>query len=401
MSEEIKPEVKPEAPKEAPKVEPKEEPAVEAAAEKMADAVVSKWAAFETKLEKKAADRLDKLASVKSVDSLVPMYTTKSGKVLTMKKSTVEQMGLYFKALLNKDYVGAKNVINKIQVLNETTVGDGGYLVPEEWSNLLVPMVEDKAVIRGLARVMNITSNKLNVPTVVSNPKAAWGSEQGLKSTTSMEFSELELTPYKLTALAVITEELVQDALVDITRIVTEALATAIAKEEDNAFATGSGTGQPTGFATGYTPIWTKACGGLGTWSDINQAFMRMTQDYRKTAVWVGNMNTLANVMSTKTSTGAPIYNNSFNTGSLPTLMGRPMYEQNDLADGLLCFVDLNWYFIAQRMGLTVRTSTEATVNGDGAAYSLWQRNALGILVEERVDGELATTRALTTLTGF
>ena len=77
--------------------------------------------------------------------------------------------------------------------------------------------------------------------------------------------------------------------------------------------------------------------------------------------------------------------------------MGRPIYEQNDIAGGTAYFGDFSFYKIADREGISVRVSDEATV----ASVSGFESNITHVRVEKRVDGELALTQAVNKVTGL
>ena len=92
--------------------------------------------------------------------------------------------------------------------------------------------------------------------------------------------------------------------------------------------------------------------------------------------------------------------NSILTESGIPSLKGRPVYESNFLPSASIFLGDFSYYYIGLRKGLTIRTSTEASLSLGGSNVSLWQRNLLGILAEERVDGELALTRSFYEITG-
>ena len=73
---------------------------------------------------------------------------------------------------------------------------------------------------------------------------------------------------------------------------------------------------------------------------------------------------------------------------------GRPVLEHINLGISIL-FGDISAYWIADRTGIRVRVSDEATV----ASNSAFEKNLVYVRVEERVDGELADTAAFVEIT--
>ena len=76
-------------------------------------------------------------------------------------------------------------------------------------------------------------------------------------------------------------------------------------------------------------------------------------------------------------------------------LNGRPVYEQNDIANNTIYFGDFGYYMIVDRQGVTVDFSTEATVGGSSA----FEKNLVFVRVEQRVDAELTSTAAVRKIT--
>lgn len=384
-----------------PPVETPKEENVEEAAKALASKVVAEIMAAQKKIsednEKKLAEVRAKEAKFEEGDVLI--RTTKKGKDLSMKKSEAMAIGGILKALARKDMSTVQNIMTKLEPLNEATNAEGGFLIPTIWSNILVPIIDDAAIVRGLATVLNMTSNQLNISVEATKPVMSWGSEGANKSTTSMTFAQVTLTPYKLSGIVTITEELMEDAIFDMVRIITNRMGEAIANEEDRAFLTGNGTGRPTGIDNYTLP--SQDAGGALSFDHLNAAYWRLPQAYRNKAVWLMNGRTIEAVSQLKDTQNRYLLQDSgiMTESGVPSLKGRPVYESNFLPSASIFLGDLSYYYIGVRKGLTIRTSTEASLSLGGANYSLWQRNAMGILAEERVDGELSLTRAFREIT--
>jgi HK97 family phage major capsid protein len=199
-------------------------------------------------------------------------------------------------------------------------------------------------------------------------------------------------------------------------QIVSQELARVIAKAEDAAFASGSGTGQPTGIDT-YAPIYTVAAGGALAFNHFHSAFYGMPQSYRegKGLVWLMHRNNILLTAGLSDTVGRPIFDNLnpmsnlTNSTRTPQVLGIPVIENNDISEKTIYLVDLDYYWIAQSRKLSIDIATEATIGGTidmakGAGYyvagnNLWERNEIAVRAEEKIDGELVTTRALTTIT--
>lgn len=381
------------------------------AVERMADALVSK---LTSKLDKvtQAIEKASTPAPVASVTREAGFVVDKSlGKVTVDKledvkiqlpgrkaagKSVTEVDGRTLHFLHALRY----NDVQKLQILSEGTAADGGYLVPDQFANMIVEDLRDEAVMRQLAETVTITSDTFHLPRLDSRPQVQWRAEKAVKATSTAQFSELVFTPYSLAGIVPLSQELSDDATLgtngSIINYIGRLLTRAIAEKEDRAFWTGSGSGQPTGIST-YTLSTTTTNGtDAGIASAIVTGSMLMPQGFRNRAAWVANANTWARIGGLKDSNNNFLLSNLAGSAT-PVLRGRPIYEQNDLANGELYFGDFSYYMIVDRAGVSVRASDEATVAGSSA----FERNLVFVRAEKRVDGELTLNSAVRKITGL
>lgn len=391
------------------------EEAVEALAQKLADSATSKIDASLdkfTKVMESFAEKHEatpkgevqfaidkKLGKSHTVDELSEIKVILPGRKQSGKQVTeVTQKSVEFLTAL---YGNDKQ---KLQILSEGTAADGGYLVPEEFANVIIEDVRDKNIMRQFASVMTTTTDTVHIPSLTSRPKAAWRSEKAVKNTSTASFTENVLTPYSLAAIVPLSNELVSDASLgvggSIVNYIAGLMSTALAEEEEKAFWTGSGTGRPTGVDGGGYTLRTVAAGAGATDSQradaIINAYHNTPQGYRNKAVWVGNMGTWSEVGRLKDSQNRYLLTDLAGSPT-QTLKGRPVYESNFLAGGTLLFGAFEYYQIVDREGISVRVSDEATV----ASTSAFEKNLTYVRVEKRVDAELLLPAAVTKVTGI
>jgi HK97 family phage major capsid protein len=94
-----------------------------------------------------------------------------------------------------------------------------------------------------------------------------------------------------------------------------------------------------------------------------------------------------------KDSQNRYIWEPSVQVGQPDRVYGKPIYEQNDLAQSELYAGDWSYYIIGDRQQIVVETTREG---GDA-----WRRNATEIKAVERVDGECVLTSAFGKLTAI
>lgn len=380
---------------------------VDAEVEKLADSLVS---SITKKLEaatdalkpqpkaevtKESAFIVDKQLGKVSVDELATKMVELPGRKGAGKNVTEVSMKTvaWAQALMTGDR-------QKLQLLTEGTAAAGGYLVPEEFANMIVEDKRDLAVMRQLADTMTISGDTLHLPVLDARPKASWRSEAAVKATSTATFSELSFTPYSLAVIVGLSQELADDASLgvggSIVNYVARLMVRSLVEKEEEAFWTGNGTGKPTG-VNNYSLASVDAGGTDATLADaVKDVYFRLPQGYRNNAVWVGHAQAISRVAKAKDSNGQYLLQ-TLGSDPYPQLDGKRVYEQNDLPTDILLFGDFSYYMIVDRQGIQVDFSTEATVGGSSA----FEKNLVFVRVEERVDGELTLTNAVRKITGL
>jgi HK97 family phage major capsid protein len=391
---------------------------VDGLAQRFADGVTAKIAPI--------TDKLDKvLQGFDAMNGERPGVQDKSTAVIVdpkLGKKTVAELADIKVAITERAHAGKKVTevtmktvhfvnalmtknVEKLQLLSEGTAADGGYLVPEEFANMIVEDVRDLNIMRQIAAPpMQISGDTLHIPSLVSRPKANWRAEKAVKNTSTANFGENVLTPYSLAVIVGLSNELANDASLgvsgSIVNYVANLMATSLAEKEEEAFWVGNGSSKPTGVDGGSYSLRTVALGAGA--SDANkadgivQAFQRTPQGYRNRGVFVANSQTWEEIARVKDTQGRYLLTQLADSPT-QTLRGRPVYESNYLAGGTLLFGDFSYYQIVDREGVSVRISDEATVAGSSA----FEKNLTFIRVEKRVDAELLLPAAVTKVTGI
>jgi HK97 family phage major capsid protein len=289
--------------------------------------------------------------------------------------------------------------VQKLQVLTEGSAAAGGYLVPEDFLNMIVEDLRDATVMRQISSQMNTTTDTVHLPRLDTRPQAAWRSEAAVKQTSTAQFSELVFTPYSIASIVTMSQELVDDAQLgvggSIVNYIAGLITRAIAEKEDLAFFKGDGSGKPTGVLN-YSLATTDATLVGNNADAIINNFYGMKQGYRSNLSWVGNAQTIASVRKLKDTTNQYLVTNLAGTPN-QLLLGRQIYEQNDVPNGVLLCGDFSYYQIVDRQGISVRVSDEAVVGGASA----FEKNLVHVRVEKRVDAELTLTESVSKVIGL
>jgi len=286
----------------------------------------------------------------------------------------------FAKSLVQNDFATTK-------ALAEGTDSLGGYLVPEDFRAELIEHLGREMSFRSMATVIPMDTNLLKDPTLESDVSVSWGSENTSISTTSADFGEFQLTPYRLNAIIYTSRELFDDSAISIMQTLQRRFRIKVGQEENKVFIAGSGSGQPTGLT--QKTLRSVSAGGDITPDHITKAYYKLPEEYRQVATWIVNSRTMEKLENSKDSNGAYLYPSL--QGEVKTLKGRPVFVNDQCPSSTVFFGDVSWYYIGDRQQVTMEATTEAGTT--------WEKHQVGLKMIERVDGDLALTTAFVKIT--
>lgn len=219
----------------------------------------------------------------------------------------------------------------------------GGYWVVPEFEADIVATVKALSPLRRLARVYSIGSDSLEMISDAGEFSAAWVAETGTRSDTDVsEIGKITIFARELYAQPVVTQKLLDDALIDVAEWVAHKIGQRFARLESSAFISGSGVGQPRGILTypisttdddtrafgtvEYVP--TGAAGAFATTDPQNALIDLVTSlqpDYRAAARWLMNRATAGVIRKFKDSEGRFLWRDGLVQGQPSLLLGFPV----------------------------------------------------------------------------
>jgi HK97 family phage major capsid protein len=149
---------------------------------------------------------------------------------------------------------GAAEVLfeeSELRVLSKATSAAGGYLVPQDFDEMVTATRRAQGVIGELARLIETDHGRpIPLGTATAHGTAAWTAENAAVTATDETFGQVALNAYKGMTKVIVSEELAQDAIDNFDEYLADELGQRIAALEEPAFATGDGTGKPLGITT-------------------------------------------------------------------------------------------------------------------------------------------------------
>lgn len=265
-------------------------------------------------------------------------------------------------------------------VLQEGVDADGGYLVPEEYDQRLIQVLEEENIVRNLATVITTAGNhKINI--AGSSPAAAWIDEGAELQFGNATFKQMLLDAHKLH----VAIELLYDSAFNLETYITEQFGKALANAEEDAFLNGDGYNKPTGiFHDTNGGTYLDKVTAIKA-DDVINLVHALKRPYRKNAVFITNDKTIAQIRKFKDSNGAYIWQPSYQQGEPDTLLGYPIYTSAYAPENAIAFGDFSYYNIGDRGARSFKALTELFA-GNGM---------IGYVAKERVDGKLIVKEAV------
>lgn len=130
---------------------------------------------------------------------------------------------------------------------------DGGYLLPNSTQGMMETKLFEQSVMRQIAYVQTITTEKIEGVVDDDEASAGWVSELGTRSDTNTPtVNRYEIAAHEMYAMPKVSQKLIDDAAVNVEAWLAGKVADKFARVEGTAFWTGTGVGQPRGL-TSYT----------------------------------------------------------------------------------------------------------------------------------------------------
>lgn len=260
--------------------------------------------------------------------------------------------------------------------LNAGTPGEGGHVVPVETEARIDRLLAEASPIRAIASVRQTASGVFRKPVSRGGAATGWVSESAARPETDAPGLELiEFPAAELYAMPAATQQLLDDAMVDVEAWLAEEVRDVFAAQESAAFVSGDGINKPRGLLD-YTTVaegnqaWgelgyvaTGTAGGFDA-TDPADALIDLVYApktaYRARGRFVMNRQTVSAVRRFKDADGNYLWQPALGEGATSTLLGYPVSEAEDMpdigTDSLsMAFGDFGrGYLIVDRQGVEV-----------------------------------------------
>jgi HK97 family phage major capsid protein len=252
----------------------------------------------------------------------------------------------------------------------------GSYAVPVTLLREFETLLTSYCQFLGFCRVFRTTSGEdlkiaVDADQRSANKSGAWIAQASADSDKDITLEQRILKAHTATSsIAKFSYELMEDTGIDLSRMVSEALATRIGRTLSEAFTTGDGSSKPTGYlndpnVTGITTYDTTAVGSIAV-DDLIGLFSKLDPAHQASpnCRWIMSPATYAMLCKLKDSTGNSYLLDSLANPASPSILGKPIVlnpHHEDFATGKIGVVvgDFSQFAIRQVGDVVIQKSME------------------------------------------
>lgn len=355
------------------------------------------------KLEKGVNDRVgqDQLEKLNAVIGDLQKQVTELDKKGGRRGTTADEEEQKQQRKAFDEYVRQGIVGPNLRKAMETGNGPkGGYLVPDEMDRDIVQYERDNAPMRQLCSVRTVGSEKFERPVNQGGTTSGWvGELEARVETSTPAIAMLEPSFGTVYAEPHVTQNMLDDAFLNMEAFLAEEVGKQFAEDENAAFMTGNGVKKPMGLLTSLSTSedGSRAFGtiqkiisgvaGEVTADKLIDLVHKVKRGYRKNFMMT-NL-TLAAIRKLKDDNLHYLWEPSMQAGAPSLLLGYPVEENDDMTDpaadaNAVVFGDLKRaYEIFDIKG--VRTIRDEITTKGMVKFYTWKRVGGGVVNDRAV----------------
>lgn len=294
-----------------------------------------------------------------------------------LKQKKEEALGKMAKALWAKNFALAEQqnaIIKTADPNNMTTDADGAYLVPDETDADIIGLIPSYGQARSLVSVGNFPINRDNlvVPKRGDGVTVYYPGEAASITSSKLSLSTVTMVAKKAAAIAVLTDELKDFAIVDFVAYIKERAAEGFGKDEDSKiFGVGNTTFTGLFYPSNSYGDSINADPDAITYDNIMDMLYAVDQKYLQGARFICHRTLVPSLRKIKDDVGNPLFVQPNSAANVQSLAGYPLtiIEQSTAKDSLvagdpfLLLGNMKNSMIKDKKGMRIDQSTEAVVD--------------------------------------
>tara|TARA_Y100000591_G_scaffold202153_1_gene174885 strand:+ start:1 stop:1047 length:1047 start_codon:yes stop_codon:yes gene_type:complete len=273
----------------------------------------------------------------------------------------------------------------------DLTVGSDGGLVPQGFFDQIIAKLDENAVVRQFATVVNTAGGEdIKFPQVTALSSASLIAEGGAISESDPTTASITLGAFKYAYLVQVSSELLADGGVDIEAFLSADAGRALGNGAGADFVNGNGSSKPHGVVDKASAGVTCASATAITTDEVIDLYHSVTAPYRQNGAWLMNDATMKVIRQLKDSNGQYLWQPSLQLGNPDNLIGLPVATDPNVetiatAKKVMAFGDMSKYYIREAGGIQVDRSVDFAFQNDLVTFRFIYR----------ADGDLMDSNAV------
>lgn len=342
------------------------------------------------KLNQRIDELEEKVASIPVKGKVLPFPTGAEGKDDSKAKEYKAAFWGYVRKGLNS------LAPEQVKALSESVDSEGGYTVPEDFRAELIRALAEQSVVRGLCRTVNTSRDVVVVPSLASGVSWEWVDETTGPAGSQPSFGQLRVPVHTAMGKTQASNNLLEDSALNIEQLLATLFAESLAEEEDRVILAGTGNGEPEGILTNaeVEVIDTETAGQVKP-DDFIELTYSLKDKYARNAVLLVARTAKKILRKAKDSNGQYLWQPALSAGEPPTFDGYRVIspsvglaEQITAGAKIAVFGDLRYYWVIERVGMTLQRLAEL--------YA--EQNQVGFVLRRRMGGKLMLPEAVKVL---
>lgn len=284
----------------------------------------------------------------------------------------------------NKVMKGDRNATNLIQ---KGASSDDMYVIPYDSNRKYMEALKKECIFRNIATNISSVDSDMDIWMSDSTDPAEWAQTNPYNTIKDVVdvFTKVRIECHKLAIIDRMDLDFIHDMNFNMEDFLTKRFAKRFGKAEEHAFVKGTGVDMPTGILHNTDGAQVGVTTNTLTYDNVIALYFSLKQEYRTKGLWLMNDETAYKLRTLKDTNGNYIWNHANDT-----IMGRPVYICNAMpsTDKIIAFGDFSYYWIVNRMPISVRTLVEQYMFND----------QIGYLAHEYLDAKLIRPEAVKVL---
>jgi len=248
--------------------------------------------------------------------------------------------------------------------LSSSSGSEGGYLVDNAMYKVIATDIESNSIMRKLASIQEISTDSFDVLSGEGQFDSGWVAESDTrKETQSGDFNKQNIKVHEIYAQPKVTQKLIDDAKIDISKWVSEQVAERFLAAENHSFINGDGINKPKGIlahGNNIEALKVQSDGKVDA-DSIVKLYYSLDVKYSGNASFLMHRDMLQQIRLLKSKeTGQYLWNPGIDSSAPDTLLGVPVYESPDMptpkkdAPFLILADFKSAYMIVDRAGISL-----------------------------------------------